>query len=386
MRRKRPRPSLKAEYEDFLAQYGVAPRTTDEAFRDFLAYAEKVHDTESIKACRLALERPAPPHPAQMILEDTAAWVERAIRSERGRRALPRRVYIGEFPIGSVNALATVAVGGFIVLVNSGLLTLMRQVPQALCLEGGFPDEEILKPRVLDTLAAIVRAYVEYDDPLYGPTPLAPGLMRDLCDGTTSYCQRFVVAHEYAHILRGHFDHQDTAQVGTKVGSVDALTKSREQEFEADREAYELLLATAHARRAAEPDSGVSQLHISAAVAAPFVTLQIFDLITVATERLGRKVAGSEVASHPSPVERMRPLYLKVQDMPEIASGSMGYAYALATIQSEVLARAESMTYPRFLSLVRECDIAPGDEGTDSIEEMVLGRSRDRAEEIGGSV
>ena len=379
----RSRPSLKAQYEEFLAEYGVEPRGSKEAFRDFLAYAERVHDAEAVEACRRALAGPTPPHPAQTILEDTAGWVEEAIRSSGGRR-LPAGVYIGEFPTGSVNALATVAVGGFLVLVNSGLMTLMRQVPQALCLGGELTDRDITKPRVLDTLAAIVRAYVEYDDPLYGPTPLASGLMRDLCDGITGYCRRFAVAHEYAHILRGHFAARETAPVGTRVGNVDALAKSRAQEFEADLEAQQLLLAAARARQSAEPNPVVSQLHLSAAIAAPFVTLQVFDLVTSAAERLGTKVAGSEFASHPSPIERMRMLYPKVQDMPEIAGGSMGYAYALATVESEVLARAESMTYSTFLTLVRECDIAPGEQGTDSIQEMAMDRPTAPRRELEG--
>ncbi|SPM41938.1 Mycobacterium numidiamassiliense ORFan [Mycobacterium numidiamassiliense] len=251
---------LRVEYEKYLAEHGLKPRELPpaeereaglrEIFR--IKYeaakeqgdptAEDLRDYYNANFERILNETQ---HPAVALIEKAAADVEATIRS---LPAFAERfhddVFVGEFPTGSFACQTVKVDGGFLVLVNSGMMVILQQVVAFLTRgDPDNPDSEKTR-EAADGVAAVLASYVELGDPFYGPLPVNGGLdgLRDsLLSGAA---ERFVIAHEYAHILALHFsdsDH-DRTDIETSAGVISVLKKSHEQEFEADDLGYKLIL------------------------------------------------------------------------------------------------------------------------------------------------
>src|ERR1700692_264514 len=78
-------------------------------------------------------------HPATVLIENAAAKVEATIRAvPTFAEKFHDDVFVGQFPTGSYNCETVRVDGGFLVLVNSGTLTMLQQVVTFLC--RGDPD------------------------------------------------------------------------------------------------------------------------------------------------------------------------------------------------------------------------------------------------------
>lgn len=187
-------------------------------------------------------------HPAAIRIEETAAEVEATIR------ALPKfaekfhdEVFVGEFPTGSVNCQTVRVDGGFLVLVNSGTLMMLQQVVTFLWRGDADQPASPKSLQAADGVAEILATYVEHGDPFYGPKPLAGGMLMMASSLMTAAALKFVVAHEYGHILAGHLAKSESESLAleTGVGTVEVLRKNHTQEFEADDIGYRLTLGVA---------------------------------------------------------------------------------------------------------------------------------------------
>ena len=103
-------------------------------------------------------------HPATVLIERTAEEVEQSIRAiERYRGSLKADVFVGEFPTGSINAQAVKVDGGFLVLINSGLLVVIQQVVEYLV--AGDPDnptDRDANRTTIDGVVAVLEAYLRF--------------------------------------------------------------------------------------------------------------------------------------------------------------------------------------------------------------------------------
>ncbi len=332
--------SLRAEYEAYLGRYGLKPRPMpsredreavlretarvmyEEARARDDPWAEDVLITyEKNRDRHLAENR----HIATIELEKIAAEIEATIRAHPEFAAtFHDNVFVGEFPTGSVDCQTVKVDGGFLVLVSSGTLVMLQQVVTFLVRDGDADHPDSPESRqAADAVAEVLATYLESMDPFYGPKPLIGGMRSALSAFLSRAAQKFVVAHEYGHVLAGHLEEPgaESVPLDTKVGAIDVLRKTRAQEFEADDIGYRLTLGVKAYEdfdlgvidAAWEADATASVLGAATIqkclIAAPFVLLTvelIFDKLREVERALGH--APSLFDTHPPAKERLEKL------------------------------------------------------------------------------
>jgi hypothetical protein len=328
---------LKHEYEKYLAHYGLKPRRLpprqdreagqDQAARVMYEEAKSRGDPMA-EGMWIAYQEnrerylTATQHPATIEIEQSAADVEATIRAVPAfADRFHDDVFVGEFPTGSINCETVRVDGGFLVLVNSGTLTMLQQVVTFLC--RGDPDHTDSEASLgaVDGVGDVLSSYIEHGDPYYGPKPLNGGMLAMLSSLLSGAARTFAVAHEYGHILASHFSEADLEQVGieTKVGAIEVLKKSNEQEFEADELGYRLTLGVGTYDQfdlaLIEAGGNTSDLTVMRAglkqkclLAGPFVPLTV-DLILshfmMACQQLGNSNKFTLPATHPRAIDRI---------------------------------------------------------------------------------
>ncbi|MBY5855936.1 hypothetical protein ELH53_32755 (plasmid) [Rhizobium ruizarguesonis] len=241
--------TLQQEYINYLACHGLKPRAVpsnmDEMRRAMLTHmfaeakargdagAEIFKQLSALDESETAYSLKTR-HPAQLVIERYANEIEKNISKHRSLSArFAHNVYAGEFPTGSINCQVVKVSGGFLVLVDSGILVLFHQVSYLLA---GKQLDDDSDEDILDSVAKILVAYFGFGDPFYGPAPVSGGFKSILALQLSDAVMRFIIGHEYAHMLLGHFDDERPAQemVQTEVGTIEVLKRSWAQEFEAD--------------------------------------------------------------------------------------------------------------------------------------------------------
>ncbi|MET8757908.1 hypothetical protein [Lentzea sp. NPDC004782] len=324
--------NLRAEYEKYLARHGLRPRrlpslrTREAAEREMvrIMYEEaRSRDDPMAEMILASYERMRKSghaetrHTATIMIESSAAEVEATIRSlPKFAEMFHHDVFVGEFPTGSINCATVKVDGGFLVLVNSGMISMLGQVVNFLW--RGDPDDSdsIRSMQAADGVAEVLASYLRNGDPFYGPRPVNGGMIAIAVKCMVDAALKFVVAHEYGHVLLGHLSGTatETLPVNTEVGAIEALRKSHDQEFQADEIGYDLTLGVAREEfdlavidaarsddRALLPATKQKSL-----IAAPFVSLAV----DVVLEKFFAETAPAGNASrvrgtHPPAVERV---------------------------------------------------------------------------------
>jgi hypothetical protein len=139
-------------------------------------------------------------------------------------------VFVGEFLTGSINCETVRVDDGFLILVNSGTLAMLQQVVTFLWRGDADNPNDPASLLAADGVAEVLASYVEHGDPFYGPKPLGGGMRSAAARLMTAAARKFVVAHEYAHILAGHLAHPDPEPFAleTEVDVVEVLRKNHE--------------------------------------------------------------------------------------------------------------------------------------------------------------
>jgi hypothetical protein len=331
--------SLRAEYEAYLSRHGLKPRRVpsrqerEATYRQVtrIMYEEaRARDDPWAEEMLIAYEKnrdrdlAETRNPLTIELEKIAEEIEATIH------ALPEfaakfhdNVFVGEFPTGSVDCQTVKVEGGLLVLVSSGTLMMLQQVVTFLVREGGTgqPDSRASQTAA-DGVATVIATYLEAGDPVFAPKPLVGGMQALLSTSLSQAAKKFIIAHEYGHILAGHLDEPgaDPITLETKAGAIDVLRKDHAQEFEADDIGYRLTLGVPTyedfdlaAITAAEKSDYPSAVHAAAIqkclIASPFVLLTIEAIIDKFREA-ARTIADapSLFDTHPPAKERIERL------------------------------------------------------------------------------
>ena len=328
---------LRAQFDQYLGRYGLKPRKLpsredreagqrhvvrimyeDAKSRDDPMAESILTAYEKNRGTYLAETR----HPAAIKIEEAAAEVEATIRALPPFAARFRDdVFVGEFPTGSLNCETVKVDGGFLVLVNSGTLSMLQQVVNFLWQGDADDPSSPASLRAVDGVADVLATYVEHGDSFYGPKPLVGGALALAASLMTAAALKFVVAHEYGHILAGHLAEAGAEPLETEVGTVEILRKDHVQEFEADDIGYLLTLGVATSEEFAVADIDASDsddfdldvwhavVRQKCLIAAPFLPLTVDAILgefVKAARLVGNRPASQD--SHPPAFERIERL------------------------------------------------------------------------------
>ena len=151
------------------------------------------------------------------------------------------KIYPGFFPTRDINALATKVPNGYLGLINEGYASFMIQMCNLVVAGSGrYLDQDEVAERISCLIFAYLFDQTDHIDLSH------PGGERDaylsfmLFYGTMKY----VLSHEFAHIVQGHLNQNSTHSKAIKYnfGDVKILEKSWDNEFEADRVGFEIFL------------------------------------------------------------------------------------------------------------------------------------------------
>jgi hypothetical protein len=353
---------LRTQYLEYLALHGIRPREVPpnaDALRlaaiEYLkASSEASGHSEQVWLDQMYQEtdeyyRKDPRHPAIITIEMLAEEVEQAIRGiEKYRRSLTTDVYAGEFPTGSINAQAVKVDDGFLMLINSGLMTVLTQVAEFLV--AGDPDkvgDKDANRATIDGIVGVLEAYLRFGDPFLGPRPMSGAQGKMFAVHTLAHAtQRFVVAHEYGHVIAGHLDDHvmRLEQLDTRVGPISVIKKEDlRQELEADVIAHKILLGVedykkidldaidkGYERNVSGSDL-IRAFELKAAIAAPFFFFTIDIILNTVAEVVG-SVLGTvrpENDTHPLSTARFANLWPSIEDLDPKYSGFINFALIL---------------------------------------------------------
>lgn len=215
--------------------------------------------------------------------------------------AVPGGTYVGEFPHQSFNAQARMVPGGTLILLNTGLRSLLDRVAitliasqllfrrddrGAIDYETATPDQERRRAEADTALAEAVVAYVSQSrtDPAAAPRL---GLNPDGALGffMARSAEQFAIGHEYGHLLAGHLHCPP-----------DGTEERLRHEYEADELAAMLIL------RGIDESSEV--LWRGLAVAGPFLFLAVDHLVTRVRNAVYEIPDGLLTPTHPPSDER----------------------------------------------------------------------------------
>jgi hypothetical protein len=258
-----------------------------------------------------------------IIRELSSEVIEAIKRSQYCQRFGKLAVYAGEFPTGDINALATRVPSGFLALINIGLVRFIESTVLLYIVSHRQADPlggEILDRDVLTLMRAILLTYLAQTEPI--KTEVDTSKFRCNLTQAVLYslfknsCLRFVLAHEFGHILAGHLDQPILLQqkIRTPVGRIEVVPKSWKQEYEADAIAIELLLHFPTIAAPSKTMADSADLLRGYSLAAPFfffgldlLLRRVFELLLGESE--SEKLDEEELnTTHPPPLKRIESL------------------------------------------------------------------------------
>jgi len=244
------------EYLALLKQYGLKPRDIPENSKELEQHLSrhilKLSEEDPVfynilkKSIKSNADQDTKIHPAQFLLNKASKSIEKSIGLiPEFKDKLDFKTFVGEFPTGDINAQVVNANHGYLILINSGLMVVIKQVVEYLV--AGDPDrprDREVNKTAIDGVIEVLKAYITQGDPFFGPKPLSGGIEMLLVHALTEKTRSFVIAHEYGHIFGGHFSGNvlKTESISTRVGDIKVLSKEYQQELEADTIAQKILL------------------------------------------------------------------------------------------------------------------------------------------------
>ncbi|MEO6091297.1 MAG: hypothetical protein ABIQ18_50165 [Umezawaea sp.] len=241
-------------------------------------------------------------HASQQVLDAQSAELF-ALAGSAGW-AVRTPFFAGVFPTGSLNALCRPMPGtGVLVLVDSGLLHLVPDVLKIMIVSrSAFGEDPLLEPScAASALAEVFNAHL-FGNGAAGARPLPDlaGQRRDLLRLMSRRATQFVVAHELAHVQAGHLlTSWRLTDPNTPVGALDMQSVGWPREYEADRMAARIMLASLTDLSPWDRDTVEPYL-----VGALLFVLALHEVVAVLAGAAGRVLPFA--GSHPPPLLRIQ--------------------------------------------------------------------------------
>jgi len=259
---------LAKEYEQFVKQFGYEPATFATSLEEVrnrihsAPLSEKDRERRSLE-WEMFLSGCGSKATSQenMKLDPSGygKFLDDVVTTSSINRVTTDIVYCGEFPTNEFNASARAVRTGHLILLNRGLRQLLYNLSLAVCYHIKDRNE-------LTSAIAIPRSREWGEIAIY-----VIGIILNYFKGQLSFnwngCKHtqdcliassglsgamrsFVVAHEVAHAEMGHLDDNRTFHIKTPLGDIEIISKSYDQEFEADLLAQQVSIEIARNERA----------------------------------------------------------------------------------------------------------------------------------------
>lgn len=271
-------------------------------------------------------------------------------------------VFVGGDPIGLPNASVTRFRCGYLVLFHFELVQLLYQLAKILCQSLdlvfvdlrdqseprstasllGFPPTGWTKDRTIEAVSGVFRS-LRRDGTLANSTrqELPHGSRAIFLSNLVTYAERFVLSHEYSHILLGHCD--EARDRKTSGDAPLSGLESQINEFAADEMALSLLMASAD-RTGNSVDGGQDANLRVAGATLLLICKSMWDACRNFPE--GLSVETSENSSHPTSIKR----YLRLRE-----NVSRRYGEQYLQFSHVVVAWAYALVFP-VVGRVRDLD------------------------------
>lgn len=240
--------------------------------------------------------------PLNMLIGPLAEEIERAA----GEWSLTLRepVHVGVFPTGEFNALARSAGHGVLLLINEGLMYFAHQsmevfgLATTIAASGKNVGPLMSRDVAIDQLADVVYSYLWHGSSASARhLPMTGGLRGSYVDHLARNVYRFVVAHEYGHAYARHLAPANAIRLSLPSGELDVITKSWEQEFEADLVAMRLMIPPS-ARKVGRNSPGAF-LQLVMALVGPLAFFQLDTLLEAVKKAVYGRADPAVPATHP---------------------------------------------------------------------------------------
>lgn len=350
---------LRARLDEYLAACRVEPiplpENTDELERSYvtglLRQAEEADDEYYVEVYASYLEgsrvMPGRATAESVFLDPAWRAVESAIRADQDFAGHCPPVLVGEYPTGTFNAQSVREPEGYLVLLNAGTNILVWHAMVGVAMSS---EEGDLPHGVGDFLSDLIVAYVLGLDVLAVPAPCVWGLESTLSSLLANGIRRFMIAHEYGHIIAGHLD---AAPINRNRRDPAFIAKSKQEEFEADWFAARLTLGSewptfrelevilaADAPDCSDSDLIIRAIEAKATLTAPLMFFTLDHLVSTARQAVETESRAPE--THPPALDRLEKVIEPM--LPHLGGSAVSYwtlARGLRELESMVRERAQ---------------------------------------------
>jgi hypothetical protein len=165
-------------------------------------------------------------------------------------------VAVGELQTLKVNSCCVaVPAGGYVILVNTGLMILLYQLTKVFAsrirVKADRETDIIVRDsgELLKTAKFTFQTIASYllTNPSIGPRIPIVSMRKEQVSfvaGILHFAELFVLAHEFGHIIEGHFSTAKVMKIRTKEEDISLLKSNWNQEYEADLCGLQLVLET----------------------------------------------------------------------------------------------------------------------------------------------
>ncbi len=236
----------------------------------------------------------------QSVLDKASREIETDIK-QSGLSSEDPVVFVGEFPIGEFNAGVKPVSGGALILFNTGLAMFLYAAVQILVWFMVSVARKQSKYSLEDIVSALteqVLAYLRFPTRLttFRSLPFQGGAEQLLGAVAMESCCKFVLTHEYAHVIAGHLT-SPRIVIRTAVGDLELMAKRRQQELEADALAIQIM------RKSLEREKLRGHTFAASLAAGPLIFFALDELVSRARKELFGTPKTS-FHSHPPSSER----------------------------------------------------------------------------------
>nr|VFK01327.1 MAG: hypothetical protein BECKLFY1418A_GA0070994_11429 [Candidatus Kentron sp. LFY] len=262
----------------------------------------------------------------------------------------PYEVLPGVYPTTSINAQAVAMGGGALVLLNTGLMGFIYQMVKIYMFTRDFKSDdhvygtEFSEEQGIESSAEVIVAYLFGGNSSLATRYPARGDFRGVAIQQLFYsAERFVLAHEYGHVLVGHLNPKNTVSRSLAAGdTMNFFKKSWEQEFEAD--AFALLLTFPPSMRQINTKDELELLDLR--LAAPYIFFSLAILLDTVSQQLLSLPHTDFADDHPPSGERLRRLEKQLISMNagRVIRAGQSFESWIETLSSPIISYIQEIT------------------------------------------